>query len=620
MSAAGQAAWGGPVARVWEQVCRYCDGIAVGSTLVALERVGVIEHLLGADSVRLGNLGDRFAANPGPLQVGLRLLACQGWLRLHGEMGSPDLEVAVTEAGAGALPHAASFANAVEALVAFEGLQASLLGTASTPGSPQSSGSSSPRSIDGSRPPGGAPRATLGWQDLDERMAAEWALATTIRQPIRRQLLHQLDGHVIVPLMHLLAESGSLPTPLLAAVQPAAAAIETGGWRGAGRERRAALAILRRQGWLAGHASDLDAEARLRREGVVAAGHARQFAYPMCYRPLLLQVPKLLFGDVAEALGRNAADDEQHVDRRLDIRISGGVLTGACRDAFLAAALPLFDRLPLEEQPTAVVDTGSGDGSLLAQLWRAVRDRSRRGRYLAERPLLMVGVELNRIAREATAATLAAAGVPHCILGGDIGEPEAIARSLAAIGVDPASVLHVSKSVIHNRGYSGVATRPGTSTARGEAMTPPGRRALAAAAATAGDRSAEVDSLQSSPLPRSRAAFASPDGQALASELVVTDLRNHLAAWRRVAGRHGMIVIETHTVVPDVVAAHLGRCFQTVVDATHGYSCQYQVEPEVFAAAAAAAGWDALAHHDLGRETVGHVFMTVDRFIADGVA
>jgi hypothetical protein len=115
--------------------------------------------------------------------------------------------------------------------------------------------------------------------------------------------------------------------------------------------------------------------------------------------------------------------------------------------------LPLFNEAELFRQPAAVVDTGSGDGTLLVELHRAIAAHTRRGRHLADYPLVMVGAEFNALAQAATAARLQEAGIPHLTVFGDIGDPASLAKTLERHGLDPHQVLHVSKSVIHNRAY-----------------------------------------------------------------------------------------------------------------------------------------------------------------------
>ena len=61
-----------------------------------------------------------------------------------------------------------------------------------------------------------------------------------------------------------------------------------------------------------------------------------------------------------------------------------------------------------------------------------MRSETRRGRRLDEFPLVMCGVDFNGDALVATGATLSAAGVPHALMRGDIGDPASMQRSLEA--------------------------------------------------------------------------------------------------------------------------------------------------------------------------------------------
>ena len=55
-----------------------------------------------------------------------------------------------------------------------------------------------------------------------------------------------------------------------------------------------------------------------------------------------------------------------------------------------------------------------------------------------------------------------------------------------------------------------------------------------------------------------------------------------------------------------------------MLDATHGYACQYPVEPAVFAWAARAGGFVSRGHAEPGAATLGHTILTVDHFMPAG--
>src|SRR6185312_15987533 len=238
-------------------------------------------------------------------------------------------------------------------------------------------------------------------------------------------------------------------------------------------------------------------------DGEIATSLARQYRYPVMYLPLLRQVPELIFGEPATT---DEGGEETHLDRELDLRFSGDVFTAACREPFLGLALPLFEAAPLDRQPALVVDAGCGDGALLEALYLAVRERTARGRCLAERPLLMAGVDPSPVARRMASARLSAAGVPHVILDGDIGDPVGLERALAARGLDARDALHVCKSAIHDRAYEG----PGP----------------------------EIPESPESPAyagPPGAGAYALPDGSAIPASSVALDLAALFRRWLPVA-------------------------------------------------------------------------------------
>jgi SAM-dependent methyltransferase len=393
-------------------------------------------------------------------------------------------------------------------------------------------------------------------------MRREWGLPAGVPPDARHQVLSHLNGHLVAPVMFALS-SGE-------------ADVATS---------RGAAEILAVAGW-----ARLDGEVpELTPDGEIALSLARQYRYPVMYLPLLRLVPELIFGEPPKG---DDGGEETHLDRELDLRFSGDVFAAACREPFLRIALPLFDRAPLDRQPGLVVDAGCGDGTLLEILYRAVRERTGRGRHLAERPLMMVGVDPSPVARRMASARLSGAGVPHVILDGDVGDPAGLERALAERGLDARDALHVCKSAIHDRAYAG----PGSASPR------------------AGTRQGGVP--PAGLPPPGAGAYALPDGSALPASLVALDLAGLFRRWLPVASRHGWLVIEAHAVPAAVLAGLIGRTHATVLDATHGYACQYPVEPGVFAWAARAGGFVSREHAEPGAATLGHTILTIDHFVA----
>ncbi len=556
----GRAARTALATRLWGTVCRHIDGMAIGSTMAALASHGALRALAAADRTEFGKLRAGLGAQAGFLHVAIRLLADQGWVTCAGEGGTDELSITPTPGGRVVMTRLADgYAHAVRFLP--------VAGRAAA------------------GPVAGPAAGDAALKPFLDAARHDWGLPVAgVPADVRHQVLAHLNGHLIAPVMFGLTQGDGLP---------------------AGN----AAQILARPGWVR-----FDGDAvRLTAAGEVAVSLARQYRYPMVYLPLLRSVPGLIFGDppAAPSPAGAAGDDETHLDRDLDIRFSGEVFAATCRAPFLDVALPLFGREPLAAQPTLVVDMGCGDGTLLETLYAAVRTQTRRGPRLGEYPLLMVGADPSPVARRAAAARLAAAGVPHLVMDGDIADPARLARELAAAGHDARDALHVCKSAIHDRAYQPPSAPPGSA--------PPGS-APAGSVPPAPPGSvppAPPGSAPPSAPPGAMTAFARPDGSAIPAAQLALNLAGLFRSWQPLARRHGWIVIEAHSVRSATAAALIGRTLATALDATHGYSCQYPVEPEVFAWAARAGGFTSRAHHEPGASALGHTQLTIDHFVTN---
>ena len=419
------------------------------------------------------------------------------------------------------------------------------------------------------------PNARAELSTFADHIRNEWGLRDyDAAAEVRQQVRHHLDGQVITPLMSILSLHGVLPSSLTDAP-----VIDLQSLNGNLENLKTAFEILACMGW----ANILGEQVEITQPGMLALNCARQYWYPMGYLETFIRVPELLFGDPRVTLVRTEAGEESHVDRKLDIQFSGNVFSKTCRQPFLEIALPLFDHPSFALQPAAIVDTGCGDGTLLQVLYENIRDRTRRGPKLRDYPLTVIGVEPNKVARDVAAAKLTESGIPHHVVDGNIADPTGLAQTLSAIGFDPYNALHLCKSVIHNRPYQ----KPENPVAAGRRRT------------------------------SSTGAFVAPDGAAIPNSMLEQNLVEHFRSWRELAYRHGLLVIEAHTVDPAVTAKLIGRSIGTVVDATHAYSNQNLVEPEVFMSAAREAGFSSRAHRELGKESVGHTVLTIDHFVTE---
>jgi len=295
--------------------------------------------------------------------------------------------------------------------------------------------------------------------------------------------------------------------------------------------------------------------------GSFALRCAPQYRHVLCYGPLLGAVPSLLAGGAAPRAVEHAAQ-ETHLDRDADIRFSGDVYRRTCA---LAAASIARTALAAGIRPRAIVDLGAGDGSMLVHL---------HGVLAPELPgLVAVALDPSAVARACAAERLATAGIPHRVLAGDIAEPAAVGAALHATGLDPRQVLFATKSVLHDRAL--------------------GRRAASGRAG------------------RSEGAFADAAGGFVPAQVVEADLVDCLAGWREVMGPAGMLVIEAHTAPLRDPLPLASRGIVAALEATHGYSSQYLLEPAIHLACCEEAGLRSAASQAIGEAAFGFAPLTL---------
>jgi hypothetical protein len=142
----------------------------------------------------------------------------------------------------------------------------------------------------------------------------------------------------------------------------------------------------------------------------------------------------------------------------------------------------------------------------------------------------------------------------HYVIHGDINRPALLAGDLEEIGVDIHDLLHMRSFLDHNRAY----------------LQPSGY----------------VRGMRKG---RSTGAFAHLGDDILADELE-GNLVRHLRRWAPYVGRFGLLVLELHTIPPELAAAYPRKTPAVAYDGTHGFSDQYLVEVPVFLECAREAG------------------------------
>ncbi|AWH74678.1 polyketide synthase [Dokdonia sp. Dokd-P16] len=286
-------------------------------------------------------------------------------------------------------------------------------------------------------------------------------------------------------------------------------------------------------------------------KGLFFAKRASSYGVTVSYIPTLRKLDNLIFGDALSAKNHDNGDQEGHVDRAMNVWGSGGAHATYFKvvDTII---LDIFNK-PLDEQPKGILDMGCGNGAFLIHLYNLIERHTLRGKHLDEYPLILVGADYNQAAIDITKQNVIQSEIWAKVMWGDIGDPERLASDLQEeYNITLGDLLNVRSFLDHNRVWKA-----------------PEKKLEHASTSTG--------------------AF-SYEGKRLSNNVVEASLAAHFSKWSPYVGKHGLLLIELHSIPPAVAARNIGRTAVTAYDATHGYSDQYIVEVPVFHDTLAAIG------------------------------
>jgi hypothetical protein len=514
----------GETAAVRADVFGHLAGLVMAPTVTELRDRGVFD-LLGdpTECIELDQVVDRTRGNRGYLRVALRLLACCGWLKQHSHCNERSPSFALTPEGRVALRLAPRLYSEVVPFVPKAiFLEDLLFGKSDEP-------------------------VLASLQSLVLRARERWGLAPqddSVVASVHKQILRHLDGVLVGPAMVALARSGILNQLEIEPLQ-----VDT--LPGNRANLNCVFDLLDTQGWAVHSENEIALTAR----GLYAAKIATSYGVTVSYLPLCNVVSTLLFGNP-----RMPRVDESGVELLVNRDMNVWGSGGAHKTYFKALdeiIVEIFNR-PIQSQPQGICDMGCGDGTLLEHLYHVVKTRTARGTALNERPLVIVGVDFNKVARRVAKQNLRKARIPaYYVIPGDINRPAQLAGDLEALGLDVHDLLHVRSFLDHNRTYS-----PPTNYVRGTRIG------------------------------KSTGAFAY-FGLEIAPDELEENLVRHLRRWAPYVGRFGLLDLELHTLPPELTAANIEKTPATAYDGTHGFSDQYLVELPIFLDCAREAGLQA---------------------------
>ncbi|MEY8847684.1 class I SAM-dependent methyltransferase [Psychroserpens sp. XS_ASV72] len=278
-------------------------------------------------------------------------------------------------------------------------------------------------------------------------------------------------------------------------------------------------------------------------EGLFFAKRASAYGVTVSYLPTFIHLDDLIFGDPTILRTSSPHETEKHVHREMNVWGSGGAHSTYFK-VIDEVIIELFNK-PIEEQPKGILDMGCGNGAFIQHIFDVIDYQTKRGEMLDEYPLLLVGADFNQAALKVTRANLIKADIWAKVIWGDIGRPDLLAKDLKEdYNIELKDLLNVRTFLDHNRIW-------------------------------------EEPKQQTDRISNSSGAYASL-GKRLSNNLVEDSLFEHLGKWKPYVERFGLLMIELHTVNPELVAQNLGKTAATAYDATHGYSDQYILEVDVF--------------------------------------
>jgi len=286
-------------------------------------------------------------------------------------------------------------------------------------------------------------------------------------------------------------------------------------------------------------------------KGLFFAKRATAYGVTVSYLPTFTLLNQLIFENPLILKSKSTTDPEKHVHREMNVWGSGGAHSTYFK-VIDDIIINIFNK-PIEEQPKGILDMGCGNGAFIQHIFEVIEYHTLRGKILDEHPLLLVGADFNQAALKVTRSNLIKSDIWAKVIWGDIGKPEILAKDLKEdYDIDLKDLLNVRTFLDHNRIWES-----------------PVQKILFAS--------------------KSLGAYAF-NGKRLNNAIVEASLVEHLKNWKPFVEKFGLLIIELHTISPQIAAKNIGKTAATAYDATHGYSDQYILEIDIFNAVIEKAG------------------------------
>ncbi|MBT8275804.1 MAG: class I SAM-dependent methyltransferase [Bacteroidia bacterium] len=400
------------------ELFRHLDGIAVAPVVQALDDKGVLDYLLKEGKCLLSTITEKFNANEGYLNIGLRMLASQGWLEY--DIKREDNTITISTNSKSSI--AFSLANSYEDVVNFMKISSEF----------------HPRHFE---------RDEFSLLNRIFNKYRNGAYASTSNDTLTKEIEFQIEKHIegvlVGPITVFLGMDGMFHKYFMEASFSADEFHEDPD------SFSKILDFFTYLEWF----TKKNGHYRFTNKGLFFARRSTAYGVTVSYIPTFRRVDELMFGNALIFKSSTSTVSEIHVDREMNVWGSGGAHSAYFKkiDEII---ITLFNK-PIEEQPKGILDMGCGNGAFLIHLFEVIEQRTHRGTMLEEYPLFLVGVDFNRAALKATRANLVKADIWAKVIWGDIGNPEQLEEDIQAnYDINLEDLLNVRTFLDHNRPWS----------------------------------------------------------------------------------------------------------------------------------------------------------------------
>jgi hypothetical protein len=391
---------------------RHLDGIATATTMHALHKKGVLDYLLTHQKVPLKKLTSQFNANEGYLNIGLRVLASQGWLIQHIDNANNAIEYEINEQSKTAFSLAHTYKNAVNLLRYSVKFPDERIGS----------------------------DAFSALERIFKEYQSHFGLDIKNESSTEYQILKHIEGVIIAPLIVLLGMNGFFHKYFMDA------SFRAQEYHKEPESFKKILDFLSHLGWFKKKKDTY----QFTDEGLFFAKRASAYGVTVSYLPTFIQLDELLFGNPLVLKTDTPNETEKHVDREMNVWGSGGAHSTYFK-VIDQVIIKLFNK-PIDEQPKGILDMGCGNGAFIQHMFDVIQHQTLRGKMLDEHPLLLVGADFNQAALKVTRANLIKADIWAKVIWGDIGRPDLLAKDLKEdYGIELQDLLNVRTFLDHNR-------------------------------------------------------------------------------------------------------------------------------------------------------------------------